>query len=174
MICCCGIELGSLAEIITCCLAGFAFLLSWKEFQNHKKRERINIITQFSKRYTEDCHIKNVVQYLESLEDKKEDLNPPNIHDIEMFMRFFEEISCLVKANSIKENITYYMFGHYLLIFAENIDKMPKELEYDKGVWTLFRDFVDTMKKAKESLYSEKTEDGKVDEYKINTNKIEL
>ena len=170
----CGIDWGNAAEIMTCFLACIAFVLSLIEYRNHKKRERINILTQLSMRYTSDTNICSVVKYLEALEDKKDNPAIPEIHQIEMFMRFFEEVSCLVKAKSLKENIVYYMFGHYVLLFAENIDKMPTELEYNKGFWVLFRSFVERMKTAKESLFCYKTENNEVDEYRINEKMIEL
>ena len=145
----CEINWGSVAELITCFLACLAIVLSYIEYRNHKKRERINILTQLSVRYTTDLNICSVIKYLESLEDKKENIELPDIHQIEMFMRFFEEVDCLIKTKSIKDNVVCYMFGHYVLLFAENIDKMPAELEYNKGFWALFRDFVERMKIAK-------------------------
>ena len=170
----CGIDWGSMAEIITCIVAIIAFLFSIIEYRSHKKRERINILTQFSVRYTSDPNICSVVKYLEQLEDETNNPNIPDIHQIEMYMRFFEEMSCLIKAKSLKENIVYYMFGHYVLIFADNIDKLPKELEYDKGYWILFRNFVKKMRKAKKNLYPYKTDDNKMDEYRIDEKRIKL
>ena len=171
---CCVIEWGGLAEIITCIIAFLAFILSYKEYRGHKKRERINILTQLSVRYTTDSNICSVVKYLEQMEDKLDDSNIPDIHQIEMFMRFFEEVDCLIRAGALKENIVYYMFGHYVLLFAENIDKLPKELGYNKGFWVLFRNFVDKMRNSKEALYPYKTDDNKMDEYKIDEKMIEL
>ena len=173
-VCCCDINLGSVAELLTCFLAIFAFTISYKEYRNHKKRERISILTQLSERYASDPNISSVVRYLEDLEDKKINSNPPDIHQIELFMRFFEEVSCLMNAKSVKDNIVYYMFGHYVLLFADNIDKFPKELEYDKGFWILFRRFVERMKKAKAKIYCYNTKENKVDEYKIKEKEIEL
>ena len=171
---CCGICWGSMAEIITCILACSAFVLSFIEYRSYKKRERIRILTQLNIRYTTDSDICSVVKFLEQLEDKTDNPAIPDIHQIEMYMRFFEEISCLIRAKSLKESIVYYMFGHYVIIFAENIYKLPKELEYDKGLWRLFRNFVDKMRIAKETLYPYKTDDNKTDEYRINEKKIEL
>ena len=128
--CCCDINLGDVAEIFTCFLAFLAFILSCIEYRNYKKRERINILTQLNMRYTTNEDIRSVVKYLEALEDKKDE-SLPEIHEIEMFMRFFEEIDCLIQAKSIKENIVYYMFGHYVLLFEKEKDNFPKELEYD-------------------------------------------
>ena len=157
-VCCCDINLGSVAELLTCFLAIFAFTISYKEYRNHKKRERISILTQLSERYASDPNISSVVRYLEDLEDKKINSNPPDIHQIELFMRFFEEVSCLMNAKSVKDNI----------------DKFPKELEYDKGFWILFRRFVERMKKAKAKIYCYNTKENKVDEYKIKEKEIEL
>ncbi len=91
-----------------------------------------------------------------------------------MYMRFFEEINCLINAEALKVNIVYYMFGHYVLLFADNIDKLPEKLEYSKAFWLYFREFVEKMKKAKEELYCYKTNNNEIDEYKINTKKIKL
>ena len=117
-------------------------------------------------RYTTNEDIRSVVKYLEALEDKKDE-SLPEIHEIEMFMRFFEEIDCLIQAKSIKENIVYYMFGHYVLLFEKEKDNFPKELEYDKGFWVLFRKFVERMKKAETSLYDNPKEKKQIKEKRI-------
>ncbi len=171
----CGLKWGSIADLSTALFAFCALVVSICEFCKYKKRERVSILTQMSIRYTTDPDICSVVRYLEALEDKKEStLALPNIHQLEMFMRFSEELCCLVKSKALKSNIVYYMFGHYVLVFANNKEKWATELGYEKGYWRLFRDFVDMMQGAHDKLYPYKDDNNNTNEYKINVKNIRL
>lgn len=171
----CVLKWGSIADLSTALFALCALIVSIYEFCKYKKRERVSILTQMNIRYTTDPDICSVVRYLEALEDKKEStLALPNIHQLEMFMRFSEELCCLVRSNALKLNIVYYMFGHYVLIFASYKDKWPIELGYEKGYWQLFRDFVNMMQRAHDELYPYKDDNNNTNDYKINVKKIEL
>ena len=172
---CCGVSWGSVADWSIAFFALCAFGLSIYEYKKHKKRERVNNLAQLNVRYTTDQDINSVVKYLETIEDNKEDtIEFPNIHQLEMFMRFFEEICCLINSKALKRNIVYYMFGHYVIIFADNKEKWPSELEYDKGYWQLFRDFVEMMRKAREELYPYRNDNNEINDYKINAKRIKL
>ncbi len=171
----CGLKWGSIADFGTAFFALCAFGFSLYEFCKYKKRERVGILTQMNIRYTTDSDINAVVRYLEALEDKKENaLALPNIHQLEMFMRFSEELCCLVRSNALKVNIVYYMFGHYVLVFANYKDKWPIELGYEKGYWRLFRDFVNKMQEAHDELYPYIDDNNNTNEYNINVKKIKL
>ena len=171
----CKFNWGSLADWVTAFFALCAFGLSFIEYRKHKKRERVNTLTQLSVRYTNDPEINAVTKYLEAIEDNKEEtIGLPNIHQIEMYMRFFEEICCLVKSKALKRNVVYYMFGHYVIVFADNKDKWPQELEYDKGYWQLFREFVEMMREARKLLYPYRNGKNEINEYKINDKEIKL
>ena len=171
----CEFKLGSFADCATAFLALCAFGFSVFEYCRYKKRERTNLLTQLSERYTTNSDIGTVVKYLEALEDHNENtLALPDIHQLEMFMRFSEELCCLLKSKALKENIVYYMFGHYVLVFEKEKNKWPKELGYDKEYWYLFRDFVNIMKKSHDELFKCKDDNNKIKEYKINIKKIRL
>lgn len=169
------LELGSIADCATALFAICAFILSIIEYRKYKKRERVNLLMQMSKKYTTDSAIKTVLSYLEALENKREKtLALPNIHQLEMFMRFFEELCCLVKSKALRVNIVYYMFGHYVIIFDDNKEIWPHELEYEKGYWKLFRNFVEMMRKSRDELFPYRNDDNIMIEDKINDKKIKL
>ena len=171
----CGANWGSIADWSTTLFTFCALGLSILEYTKYKKRERVHILTQLNVRFTTDQDINYVIKYLEELEDNNEKaMGIPNIHQLEMYMRFFEEICCLLKSNALKRNIVYYMFGHYVLVFANNKDKWPSELGYDKGYWHLFRDFVDIMRDAHKELYPFKNDNNQINEYLINVKKIKI
>lgn len=171
----CEFKWGSIADCITALFALCAFGLSLYEFHKYKKRERVNNLTQMNNRYITDTEICLVLNYLEALEDNRENtLALPTIHQLEMYMRFSEELYCLVKSKALKVNIVYYMFGHYVLVFAKYKDKWPIELGYEKGYWQLFRDFVDMMQSAHDKLYPFKDDNNNTNVYKINVKKIKL
>lgn len=171
----CGVNWGSIADWSTAFLTLCALGLSICEYRKYKKRARVNNLTQLSVRYTTDPEISYVVKYLERVEDENEKtMGIPNIHQLEMYMRFFEEICCLVKSKALRRNIVYYMFGHYVIVFADNKEKWPSELGYDKGYWQLFREFVDIMREAQKELYPYRNDNNEINEYKINVKKIKL
>lgn len=171
----CEVNWGSIADWSTALFTFCALGLSIWEYRKYKKRERVNILTQLNIRFTTDQDIIYVIRYLEELEDNNEKkMGVPNIHQLEMYMRFFEEICCLLRSKALKRNIVYYMFGHYVIVFADNKDKWPYELEYDKGYWQLFRDFVDIMRKARKELYPYRSDNNEINDYKINVKRIKL
>ena len=171
----CGVTWGSIADWSTALITFCALGLSICEYRKYKKRERVNNLTQLNVRFTTDQDISYVTKYLEKLEDNNEKtMGVPDIHKLEMYMRFFEEICCLLKSKALKRNIVYYMFGHYVIIFADNKEKWPSELGYDKGYWQLFRDFVDIMREARKELYPYRNDNETINEFKIDVKKIKL
>ncbi len=171
----CELKLESIAGCATAFIALCALGFSVFEYCKYKKRERANLLMQLSERYTTNPDIRNVIMYLEAIEDSNEHLLAlPNIHQLEMFMRFSEELCCLIKSKALKTNIVYYMFGHYVLVFANAKEKWPTELGYEKGYWRIFRDFVNMMQTAHDTLYMCRDDHNNINEYRINDKKIRV
>ena len=154
--CNCVFELGKgiCANDITALTAVIAFVFSVCQYMKYKKRERVSILAQYNERYTTDPNIADVVKYLELKEDEKE-CTMPDLHKLEMYMRFCEELYFLIKASSMERNIAYYMFGHYIVFFDDNKKKWPEDLGYNKKYWCVFREFVKEMRFTKIDLYGE-------------------
>ena len=98
-----------------------------------------------------DPYISAVVKYLEKEDGltHKTNVIEPDDHDVEMFMRFFEELELLIRAKSIDEKVVSYMFFHYVQTFDRLKDKW-RNVEYDSEDWRLFHDFHARMKRIRE------------------------
>ncbi|MBR4029016.1 MAG: hypothetical protein IKJ08_05480 [Alistipes sp.] len=144
-------------ECTTLVIAIAAFVLSYVEYTKHKKRTRIEILCRYNERYQSDHELSKVVRYLEKIENplkEGEKNEQPDRHSVEMYMRFYEELYFLIKANSIKKEIVYYMFGHYVLVFEEHFTHLAdweNQLGYQEEYWKVFRQFVNLMKEEKKS-----------------------
>lgn len=166
---------GSYAELFMACLAFITLLISACEYCWHKKRERVCVLENYNARYAGDEEIKAVVTYLEALEENKE-RTEPNVHQLEMYMRFCEELYFLIKSKSMKRNIAYYMFGHYVLIFNTENKKWIEKLGYNEKYWTVFRKFVCEMNNAKKDLIDKNAKDIEIcgEIHDINLRKLRI
>ncbi len=154
----CGLDLKTLADIVMSVTAIVTIVLAFCEFNEHKRRNSIQYLLSFGKRYTENEEIKNVIIFLEGLEDdnmyKSEFLKPDNtynedalpIHCIEMFMRFIEELELLIRGGVVSESATLNLFGHYTTILDKYNKRWPS-LKYDEKYWNVYRSFVEKAKR---------------------------
>ena len=90
-----------LPEWISLIIAFIALVLTIVEYGRYKKRFRVEILCKFNERYQKDEEIKSVTKFLEELEDGKSD-NVPHIHELEMYMRFYEELYFLIQAGTMR------------------------------------------------------------------------
>lgn len=128
------------------------------EYEDYKRRNRIQYLLDFGKKYTEDKMINEVIIFLENLEDNhlyKQDCMDSNntyneeaisIHSIEMFMRFIEELELLIRGSAISESAALNLFGHYTTILDKYNMRWPN-LDYNEKYWTVYRDFVSKAKR---------------------------
>ena len=78
-----------------------------------------------------------------------EKIEKPDDHEVEMFMRFFEELELLIVSKAIDEKIVSYMFYYYLHTFEKYKDQW-QNVGYEDKEWNLFHEFMDRMKKLRE------------------------
>ena len=92
------LELGSCAEILTAVIALLASIVTYNEYISVKDSKQAQVLSEYNKRYSEDPNIVAVVQYLNYIDTDGMANNPvrrkPSNYEVEMFMRFFEEL-CL-------------------------------------------------------------------------------
>lgn len=112
---------------------------------------RIEFFSKYCARYNMNKDLIAVIKYLEQEEGLKLNYKAkvPDDHQVEMFMRYFEELELLIRAKSIDEKIVYYMFIHYLFTF-EKLKHKWKNVGYNSDNWKLFHDLMSRMKKIKE------------------------
>lgn len=132
-------------EWVSLVIAFIALVFTIVEYIKYKKRFRVEILCKFNERYQKDNEIKCVTEFLEKLEDGKSD-KIPDVHELEMYMRFYEELYFLIKSGAMRMGVAYYMFGHYVMIFDDNKRELPKDLHYDAEYWEIFRSMVDELR----------------------------
>lgn len=147
-----------LLRIFASIVGVLSLYIAYDKYQDYLKRNRVQYLLEFGKKYTEDKEIKEVVEFMEQLESHHmymaNEMNEDNtykesalkIHSIEMFMRFIEELELLIRAGSISESAALNLFGHYTTILDKYHKRWP-DLEYEKDFWNVYRSFVDKAKK---------------------------
>ena len=128
-------------------IAIISLIVSYYQYRLNRKQLRTELLTSYNARYSSDEDIKKVVKYLEQEEGLhlREKAEEPDEHEVEMFMRFFEELELLIVANAIDEKIVSYMFFYYLQAFEKQKDKW-KNIGYEDNEWKVFHKFMDRMK----------------------------
>lgn len=154
----CNEVLKYLAEAIPLVVALYTVFKGVCEYNDYRRRERIKYLLSFGEKYTSNDEIKDVLLFLEKLEDDnmykndcieedgsyKDSALP--VHYIEMFMRFIEELELLIRGNAISESAALNLFGYYTTILDKYNMRWPK-LGYKEKYWNVYRDFVEKAKK---------------------------
>ncbi len=133
--------LASLATIVAIVIAVFQYFTI-------RKQNKLELLTKYNARYCINEDMGRVIKYLEKYDGLNHhgEVYKPDDHQVEMFMRFFEEIELLIKQNAMEEEAVYYMFSYYVLKFEDIIKEWP-HIEYNTKNWKEFHEFVARMKK---------------------------
>jgi len=144
-------DISGVLGILGFVIAIISLLVSFCQYKLHKRQLKTELLSKYCVRYSVNQEISSVVKYLE----KEEGLNlkkggeMPDDHEVEMFMRFFEEIELLIRSNSIDEKVVSYMFYFYLQTFDKLKDNWPN-IDYGSEDWKVFHEFNARMKKVRE------------------------
>ena len=146
----------AISSFLTALIAGFALVVSIVEYRNHIKREKAKTLSNFNERYVNDKSIERVTKLLtkylddgennEEKDDIKKQFSQLELYDIEMFIRFFEEVEYAIEAGALDEKEIRYMFAYYALAAAET---KPVKKEITTDDWYVFKHFVSRMNRIK-------------------------
>lgn len=100
-----------LIDLVTLVLAIIAVWQTWKEYRSHKQTEYHKLFSQLNRRYERNADIQDVVKYLRNKEPYGE---KPSMYQLEVFLRFFEELGLYMDTNSLETNDVDKFFGYYL------------------------------------------------------------
>ena len=83
----------------------------------------------------ENEKVQKVVKYLRKIEPEKEQ---PSVYELELFLRFFEELGLYLGKSSIKPKEVKSFFGYYLqeLYESEKGKDLLKKLNKEDEKWT--------------------------------------
>ena len=151
-----------ISDLATVAGVGYAAM----QYCAYKEQEKTVILSKYNERYATDQNIQKVVNYLlwkenpQYIDDEKkkidktlyggecEDDIKPTRNQVEMFMRFIEELQVSIDAGRLDEKIAKTLFAYY----ADKInscyndkletteDWLPKNYSFD--VWPYFHKFV--------------------------------
>ena len=129
-------------------VAMFSLCVSVWQYKLHKRQMKTELLSKYCARYCINKEITAVVRFIEKKEGLSHrcDVEEPDDHEVEIFMRFFEELELLIRAKSLDEKIVYYIFFYYVQTFVKIKDKW-KRIDYESDNWKVFHEFYSRMKK---------------------------
>lgn len=148
---------GTVSSIGTLLVAIIAAIIAFIQYKSEssaaKEATRSKILEDYNWHYMQNSSIKRVVKSL--IDDNFED-SQIHKYDLEIFMRFFEEIYLLIHSkNRMKAEVAKYMFSYYAIMawtsekFWQklcNDDINEIEIERNSEHWFIFRKFVEEMR----------------------------
>lgn len=81
---------------------------AWQVYSAHKKTEYHKLFSQLNRRYENNSDMQTVVRYLR---DKEPDEIKPTLYQLEVFLRFFEELGLYMRTDSLKVKDVDIFFG---------------------------------------------------------------
>ena len=101
-----------------------------REFIGYKEKEYNKLLSQLNKRYVGNEAVQVVVRYLRIIDS---DDAEPTTNELELFLRFFEELGLYLKKGSVKVEDVESFFGFYLkqLYTSDKGKKLLKKMKDD-------------------------------------------
>lgn len=87
-----------------------AAIISLVQLRSHNAKENNKLLSQLNKRYTGNKDVQVVVKYLRKKDPSNDE---PDAYQVELFLRFFEELGVYLKTKSIKKKDVKEFFGFY-------------------------------------------------------------
>ena len=106
--------IGSCINLGLLLVAVIAAIISNKEYHNHKTKEYNILLSQLNERYVGNVNVQTVVRYLRKNDPTNEE---PTAYQIDLFLRFFEELEVYLKSDSLKRDDVLNFFGYYFYRF---------------------------------------------------------
>ena len=146
------LDLGSYAELITAIIALLAFLITLLEYLLSKDAKQAQVFSEYNKRYSEDLNITKVVKYLNYIDVDGTMNNPPrekpSNYEVEMFMRFIEELELQIHCGRLNEKDVLDLFVYYAKMINDN-EKLRRHLgvtDYEEN-WNRYKELIKRTKK---------------------------
>ena len=131
------LHLGSFAEVTTAIVAILAFIISISEYYIGKDSKQAQVLSEYNKRYSEDPNIVKVVKYLNYIHENGTINNPhrevPSNYEVEMFMRFFEELELQIEKGRLSRKDVCNLFTYYAYFLSKpDCEELRKHLGITK------------------------------------------
>ena len=160
--------LETIASLITAVATFIGVCYAVCQYCAYKEQEKTVILSKYNERYATDPDIQKVVNYLlwkenpQYIDDEKkkidktlyggecEDDIKPTRNQVEMFMRFFEELQVSIDAGRLDGYMAKNLFAYYAKVLDSHYDNrlIPKEnwlpKNYSLEVWPYFHKFIES------------------------------
>ena len=103
-------DIGIIANCVLALMAVVAAVFSYAELQTHKKKENNKLLSQLNRRYIGSEDIQTVVRYLRKFDAADE---KPTSYQVELFLRFFEELGVYMRKDYLPMEDVRNFFNHY-------------------------------------------------------------
>ena len=121
-------------------MAIVAAIFSWKEIQSHKEKESNKLLSQLNRRYLGSESIQNVVRYLREFDASNK---KPTSYEIELFLRFFEELGVYMRKDNLPVEDVRNFFNYYLERFymTERGEELQKQIKNGDKQLSYLKDY---------------------------------
>lgn len=111
-------------------LAVITVVLSYIELQHYKRKESNKLLSQLNKRYLMNDDMQAVVKYLRDIDPTDEE---PSAYQVELFLRFFEELNVYLRHGNLKPDDVITFFNFYLdrLYHTERGQKLLEKINHE-------------------------------------------
>ena len=145
-------KIGDYASVITAIISLLAFIVAWMEYNSRLDSMKAQVFSEYNKRYSEDPNIVKVVKFLNYIDTDGTLNNPPrgkpSNYEVEMFMRFFEELELQIQYGRLNEKDVLETFVYYAnkLHENENLRSFLGVTDYNKN-WSRFNNLMKRIKR---------------------------
>lgn len=127
---------GFFVTIVTIC---FAFY----QFNQEKRFKKLNHFTELRSRFKQNNHFTEIRERINNHQNL-DNISIINLYD---YAGFFEELQIAINSKYIKPKLVYYLFGHYILDFADN----QNIIQLEAPLWSALNELVMTMRSIDEN-----------------------
>jgi hypothetical protein len=117
-------------------VAVIAIVISFYQLRSHNAKENNKLLSELNERYVGNSNVQDVVKYLRKIDPENTE---PTAYQVELFLRFFEELGVYLKTKSIKKKDVKEFFDFYFeqfetaprgILLSEKINQDDKTWEY--------------------------------------------
>jgi len=139
------VTLDQFSDFISAFVACLAFCIATTEYYLHKDSNQARVLTEYNQRYSTDPIITKVVRFLHEKDSGEYSYFKPTSNDVELFMRFMEELEIQIERKRLNESdicCLFFYYAHYLGT-EEEIRKELGISDYDNPMaWDKFKKVV--------------------------------
>lgn len=120
----------NIIDLLFLIVALAAFILSLYELHSYKQKETNKLLSQLNQRYLANNDLQTVVKYLRVIDP---DVTEPSAYQVELFLRFFEELNVYLRHGNLDPDDVKVFFNFYFdrLYHSERGQSLLKKIYYE-------------------------------------------